>query len=59
MALIAFKSRLFPVQPIKGTCFNILTTKQIIQRLPIALAQAKAGNTSKNLSNNLLLVWSK
>ena len=30
---------------------KILTTKQMLQRLPIALAQEKAGNTSKNLLN--------
>ena len=29
---------------IKGTGLKILTPKQIFQRLPIALAQAKAGN---------------
>ena len=27
---------------------KILTIKQILQRLPIALAQVKAGNTSEN-----------
>ena len=30
---------------------KILTTKQMLQRFPIALAQEKAGNTSKNLLN--------
>ena len=30
---------------------KILTTKKMLQRLPIALAQVKAGNTSKNLLN--------
>ena len=28
-----------------------LSPKQILQRLPIALAQVKAGNTSENLLN--------
>ena len=28
---------------------KILTPKQMLQRLPIALAQVKAGNTSENL----------
>ena len=28
---------------------KILTFKQMLQRLPIALAQVKAGNTSENL----------
>ena len=33
----------------KVTGLKILTSKQMIQRLPIALAQVKAGNNSKNL----------
>ena len=33
----------------KGTGLKILTTKQILQRLPIALVQVKAGNNSENL----------
>ena len=32
-----------------GTWLKILTPKQILQRLPIALAQVKAGNNSQNL----------
>ena len=32
---------------IHGEGLKILTPKQILQRLPIALAQVKAGNTSK------------
>ena len=31
--------------------FKIETSKQMLQRLPIALAQIQAGNTSKNLLN--------
>ena len=34
-----------------GKGFKILTHTQMLQRLPIALAQVKAGNTSKNLLN--------
>ena len=34
---------------IHGKGLKGLTTKQIFQRLPIALAQVKAGNTSENL----------
>ena len=30
-----------------------LTSQQIVQRLPIALAQVKAGNTSENLLNEI------
>ena len=32
---------------------KILTSKQMLQRLPIALAQVKAGNTSENLLNEI------
>ena len=31
----------------------MLTPKQILQRLPIALAKVKVGNTSENLLNEL------
>ena len=31
----------------------ILTPKQMLQRLPIALAQVKAGNNSENLLNEI------
>ena len=31
-----------------GKCIKILTPKQMLQRLPIGLAQVKAGNTSEN-----------
>ena len=37
----------------KGTGLKILTPKQMLQRLPIALAQVKAGNNSKNLLNEV------
>ena len=32
-----------------GTGLKILTPKQMLQRLPVALAQVKAGNISENL----------
>ena len=32
---------------------KILTPKQMLQILPIALAQVKAGNTSENLLNEI------
>ena len=43
---------------------KILTPKQMLQRLPIALAQVKAGNTSENLLNEIRqvihsLYWAK
>ena len=37
----------------KGTRLKILTPKQILQRLPIALAQVKAGNNSESLLNEI------
>ena len=37
----------------KGKGLKILTPKQMIQRLPIALAQVKAGNNSENLLNEI------
>ena len=36
-----------------GERLKILTPKQIFQRLPIAPAQAKAGNTSENFLNEI------
>ena len=43
---------------------KILIPKQMIQRIPIALAQVKAGNTSDNLQNKIrqiiyALYWAK
>ena len=35
----------------KGKGIKILTPKQMLQRLPIALAQVKAGNNSESLLN--------
>ena len=37
----------------KGKGLKILTPKQMIQRLPIALAQVKADNNSENLLNEI------
>ena len=37
----------------EGTGRKMLTPKQRIQRLPIALAQAKAGNNSESLLNEM------
>ena len=43
----------------RGTGLKILTPKQMIQRLPIALAQVKAGNNSESLLNrNRQIVYS-
>ena len=37
----------------KGTGLKILTPKQMLQRLSIALAQVKAGNNSESLLNKI------
>ena len=37
----------------KGKGLKVLTPKQMIQRLPIALAQVKASNNSENLLNEI------
>ena len=36
-----------------GERLKVLTPKQMLQRLSIALAQVKAGNNSENLSNEI------
>ena len=40
----------------KGTGLKILTPKQMLQRLPIALAQVKAGNNSEKKSGKLFIL---
>ena len=37
----------------EGTGLKILTPKQVLQRLPIALAQVKGGNNSESLLNEI------
>ena len=41
------------IKAIKGTGLKILTPKQMLQRLPVALAQVKAGNNSESLLNEI------
>ena len=41
----------------EGTGLKILTCKQMLQRLPIALAQVKAGNNSENLLNKIRQIF--
>ena len=41
------------VKATKATGLKILTPKQMLQRLPIALAQVKAGNNSEGLLNEI------
>ena len=60
MIFNVFKSKIFSIKS-KGSGFlntdrsrlKILTPTQMLQRLPIALAQVKAGNNSGNLSNEI------
>ena len=37
----------------KGTGLEILTSKQMLQQLPIAVAQVQAGNNSQYLLNDI------
>ena len=37
----------------EGTGLKILTPKKMVQRLPISLAQVKAGNNSESLVNEI------
>ena len=47
---MVFKAKL---KATKGAGLKILTPKQLLQRLPIALAQVKAGNNSEDLLNEI------
>ena len=55
LILNAFGSGIFPIKERQRKELKILTTKQMLQRLPIALAQVKAGNASENLLNEIRL----
>ena len=41
----------------KGTGLKILTPKHMLQRLPIALAEVKAGNNSESLLNEIRQIF--
>ena len=56
----AFKSKIFSIKSkgvgilnLGNSKLKILTPKQMLQRLPIALAQVKAGNNSEGLLNEI------
>ena len=49
----AFRSGTFPMNEKQGKRLKILAPKQMLQRLPIALAQVKAGKASENLLNEI------
>ena len=51
LVINTFKIGLFPLKSTTGTELKILTPKQLLQRLPIALAQVKAGNNPESLLN--------
>ena len=51
--LNGFKRNIFPIKATQGNGLKILTSKQILQRLPIALAQVKAVNTSERLPDEI------
>ena len=53
--LTAFKSGIFQVskESQEGKGLKILTPNQMLKRLPIALAQVKAGNNSESLINQI------
>ena len=51
LVINTFKSGLFPLKPTTGTGVKVLTPKQMLQRLPIALAEVKAGSNSESLLN--------
>ena len=55
MVINAFKSGIFQVlkQPQEREGLKILTPNQMLKRLPIALAQVKAGNNSESLLNEI------
>ena len=53
LVINAFKSGLCPLKSTAGTGIKILIPKQMLQRLPIALAQVKACNNSKSLLNEI------
>ena len=42
-------------EPTRGKGLKILTPKQMLQRLPIALTQVKTGNDSASLLNEIRL----
>ena len=50
---IRFEAIYKAIKKITGTGLKILTPKQVLQRLPIALAQVKAANSSESLLNEI------
>ena len=53
LVINAFKSGLLPLKSTTGTGLKVLTPKKMLQRLPIALAEVKAGSNSECLLNEI------
>ena len=51
--LNAFRSGIFPIKTTQGKGLEILTPKQMLQRLLVVFAPVKAGNSSENLLNKI------
>ena len=45
------------LKQLKGIGLKLLTRKQMLQRLPIALAQVKVGNNSESLLNEIRQIF--
>ena len=57
MVLNGFKSKIFSIKSKGSSLLNsklkILIPKQMLQKIPIALAQVEAGNNSESLLNEI------
>ena len=51
--LNAFKCVIFQIKAAQGKGLQIINAQQMIQKLPIAYAQVKAGDISKSLLNEI------
>ena len=58
MILEAKKTSWQKKEPPKGKGLKILTPQHTLQRLPISLAQVKAGNTSENVNKIRQILYS-
>ena len=47
---------MFPLKEKQGKGLKMLTPKQMLQRLPMELAQVKTGNTFENLLNEIIQI---
>ena len=56
--ILEAKKELPKKEPPKGNGLKILTPQHMLQRLPIGLAQVKAGNTSEKLNKIRQIIYS-